>query len=498
MRAAPNNKVVLRKGTTAPPANRNGMPFAAAADADFIAAKPSRWVRGFFRSALPFLLPRLGVAGVDYEPADLDRLRALAGERVLLAPNHPTNTEPALLFHLSCAVDRPFSYLACREAFEPLGGLWGQVIRRIGAFSVVRGTADRASFRATREMLARPGAKVVIFPEGEVYSQNDSLLPFHSGVFQLAFWALEDVRKAGETNASLFVLPVALKYRFTCDMSQQILASLARLERFTGVAEAEGNAYARLRRVGEAMLHSLEREYRLTPPAKEKGEAASEKVEAGLAPTVPDLTPRLDAVKEAILARVAAAAGVALPKGETLPERMRALIHVIETVTREEPGGQGRAVVSAEAPDAKTPYDIQLQRLQRERARPLFRDLSRLANWIAVYDGYVAADPTPERMADTLQRLERECFGEAKLRGPRRCRVRLGEPLDLAGCLGAYGENRRREVARVAHEVEARVAALLTAPGSPRLPPGPPTLGGVGPAKQDAKVGGPGGRPAEP
>jgi 1-acyl-sn-glycerol-3-phosphate acyltransferase len=408
---------------------------------EFISAKPSAALQGFFRHTLPLILPRLGVVGVDYDTADLDRLRALKDERVLLTPNHPTNTEPALLFHLSAAVRQPFLYLACREAFEPLGGLWGEVIRRVGAFSVVRGTADRASFRATRELLAQPASKVVIFPEGEVYSQNDSLLPFHSGVFQLAFWALEDLHKAGHEDASLFIQPVAIKYVFTRDMWPEVDASLARLERFTGVPATPGeDRYRRLRHIGAAMLRSLEREYRLPTPKDDKESMPGE------------LTPRLDAIKEAILQRVAAAAGVAVPKGETLPERMRALIHVVETVTGEEP-------------HEATPYDTELRRQQRARATPLLRDLRRLANWIAVHDGYVAADPTPERMADMLVRLERECFGEAKLHGPRRCRVRLAEPLDLKDCWPAYQTGKRAEVQRVAREVEGRVAALLTSAG---------------------------------
>src|SRR5688500_16042394 len=124
---------------------------------DFIAAKPSPLFRGFFRATLPIALSRiLGVVGVDYDEGDIERVRSLAPHRVLITPNHPTNNEPALLFHLSCAVGQPFFFLACREAFEPLGGLWGHFIRRIGAYSVVRGTVDRASFRATRETLARP------------------------------------------------------------------------------------------------------------------------------------------------------------------------------------------------------------------------------------------------------------------------------------------------------------------------------------------------------
>lgn len=416
------------------------MPVAAAVPAaeEFVAARPAPLVRGFFCRTLPLVLPRLGVVGVDYDEADLARVRALAGERVLLVPNHPTNTEPAILFHLSCRVGQPFHFLACREAFEPFWGLWGQVIRRVGAFSVVRGTADRASFRATRDLLAREKSKLVVFPEGEVYSQNDTLLPFNAGIFQLAFWAIDDLRKAGSGgDAPLYVLPIALKYRFVRDMTPAIRASLARLERFNGLpVERAGDAYERLRRIGLTMLCSVEREYRLPTPTGEAAEA--------------DLTPRMTAIKEAIVQRVATAAGVPLPKGDTLPDRMRALIHIVEAVTEGEP--------EREAPTA---YERSLRHDQRERARPLLRDLKRLANYIALTDNYVRTDPTPERMADTIQRLERESFGHAILDGPRRCRVRVGEPINLAERYADYQKAKRVEVARVTHEVEAQVLSLL-------------------------------------
>ena len=406
--------------------------------ADFIAAKPTPSVIRMAQKCSNTIVGVLGISGVDYDQDELERFRALSGERVLLTPNHPTNTDPALVFHLSAQVSQAFHYLACRESFDHAFGLWGQFIKRMGAHSVIRGTADRASFRATREYLASPAAKLVIFPEGEVYSQNDTLLPFHDGVFQLAFWALEDVRKESP-EANLFIQPVALKYKFTTDMRLPILFSLARLEHFTGSPiERTASTYERLRGVGFAMLRSLEKEYRLPSP-KDKDEDLGS-----------DFTPRLDAIKEAILQRVALAVGIPDPRGETLPERMRTLIHAIEIVTRDEPD-----------PQLKTPYDLELRRQQRERARPLLRDLDRIANWIAVYDGYVREDPTPERLFDLLVRLERECFGKSFLTGPRRARVALPEPISLGDRLAAYKAARRAEIRAVAKEAEKRIFTEL-------------------------------------
>ncbi len=71
------------------------------------------------------------------------------------------------------------------------------------------------------------------------------------------------------------------------------------------------------------------------------------------------------------------------------------------------------------------------------------------------------ADPTPERMADVLTRLERECFGESKLRAPRVCHVRVGEPVDLQTRWDAYQAGKKTEVARLTHEMEAAVGDLL-------------------------------------
>ena len=191
------------------------------------------------------------------------------------------------MFHLSCIVGQPFFFMATRDAFDTFWGLGGKIMSGLGAFSVMRGAVDRASYRAARELLTQPKAKLVVFPEGEVYSQNDTLLPFHSGIFQLAFWAQEDAVKAGRDEA-MYILPVALKYYYVEDITPHIAASLSRLEQFTGAPPEPGDdAYTRLRRIGRAMLHSLEREYCITPAPD----------------ALDDLTYRLDAVKEAILVR---------------------------------------------------------------------------------------------------------------------------------------------------------------------------------------------------
>jgi 1-acyl-sn-glycerol-3-phosphate acyltransferase len=399
----------------------------------FIPPKPSPAAIAVGRAILsPALRLKYDVVGVDIAEEDLQRLRRIRNERALIAPNHPSNAEPAILFRLSQRVDEPFYYVCCREAFDHLGGVWGRFLQKVGGYSIIRGVADRDSFRMTRSLLCRPGAKVVIFPEGEVYSQNDTLLPFQSGVIQLMFWALEDIRKK-EPNGSLYLVPVAIKYRFVRDMCAAILDSLDRLDRALALKEdPKLEPYPRLRRIGSAVLAAMERDYGL-----KVGEDHG------------DMNDRIVGVKEALIRRVASALNVeAKPDERNLSQRMRSLINAVHEVTEDE------TPIGSE-------YEARLREAKRERALPLLNDLDRLANLIAIQDGYVGTLPTPERMADTLRRLETEVLGEAICTGLRRCRVRVGEPFDLAEHLADYSVDKRATVRTVTARLEEAVQGLL-------------------------------------
>jgi hypothetical protein len=393
----------------------------------------------------PLALRARQVRRLEVDEGDLARLRCLRPERVMILPNHPTNTEPAVLFALSGMVGQRFHYICCREAFDRCGGLWGIFIQRLGAYSLVRGTLDRPSFAATRGLLGSPGVKLVVFPEGEVYSQNDSLLPFQAGVVQLAFWGLEDLSKRG-LDDNVHLLPIAIRYRFTHDMRPFIGASIARLETAVGVVSGAGEGfYDRIRRVGETIVGKLERQYDLDPSPvvtheEERGEILGESSGSPLGE-------RMERLKRALLERAAERVGVRIKAG-TLPEQMRSLVNEMHRVTDEPEEGTSR-------------YDRRLWEQQRRHVAPALFELERLANWIAVYDGYVAADPTPERIVHLLRRMEVEVFGRARIGGRQACGIRIGEPICLREHLDAYRADRRSTVLDLTVRVEGEVEGLL-------------------------------------
>lgn len=406
-------------------------PKSAARRMPFRAPRPSSFVIRQCTRLLPRIMRKgYGIESVGYQDAELRRLQELIKEhRVLITPNHPTHAEPVVLFHLSRQIETDFYYLSNRESFDRYWGLFGWLLTRTGAYSILRGVPDRESFKFTRKVLAERIAPLVIFPEGEVYSQNDSLLPFQAGVFQLAFLALDDMVKAGR-DQPLYVQPTAIRYRFVEDMGQAIIESIQRLERQLGLPNPPpGDSYLRLRRIGDAVLTAAEKAYRLP-----RGDAE-------------DLNPRIDAVRNRIVERVAESMDLEMESlGKTLPDQMRALINRVN-----------RVVTDEEAPSSE--YQERLLREESERIRPLHQDLKRLSNWVAVRDGYVAELATQERMVDTLWRLESEVLGRRILEGRRECWVRLSEPIDLR----EYAQTPRKSAIQSATErVERDIQTLLT------------------------------------
>ena len=98
----------------------------------------------------------------------------------LIVSNHLSNRDPVIVG--AAALPRPSYFMAKAELFRVPG--LGALIRRLGAFPVRRGEADRDAIRTARELLAA-GQAVVMFPEG-TRSRDGRLRPAFSGAGSLA------------------------------------------------------------------------------------------------------------------------------------------------------------------------------------------------------------------------------------------------------------------------------------------------------------------------
>ena len=398
---------------------------------DFKPPKPNALFIRVAQRLVPLVLRGpLKISRFVIDPESLERIKAIARYPTVLVPNHADYADASIMFALSKRLRDQFYYMCARETFT--GGIRSYFMQRFGVYSVVRGRIDREAFRTTRSLLTDGKHPLVMFAEGEISRQNDTVLPFESGVVQLCFWALDDMAKAGAVKP-LYVVPIGIKYIYDAEMWDEIEEALARLEREIlpqGSSTGE-DLYGRLRRIGAAAVSTLEREYRL-------------KVDENRS-----LNERIEQLREHILSQIEEFMGIT-PQTAVLPRtRVRALKNLVD------------AEIYRETEDISA-YERQLHEQRLEKFQEFYPDLNRLINFIAIYDGYVGETQSPERFLEVITRLEREVFGDSKPRGPRIAYMRFGEPKNLLDRYETYKGDKKQTVQAITLELETEVQTLIS------------------------------------
>ena len=401
---------------------------------DFKPPKPNTTVIKLVEAVMP-LFNRWYLKGLslDIDAESIARLKTTDGYPTVLAPNHAASADSAVVFLLSKQHAQPYYYyMAAREIFDigKLGGLRSFLMQRCGAFSVIRGTADRNAFRTAREILTKGDRPLVIFGEGEISRQNDTVMRFERGVTQLCFWALDDMQKVG-ISKPLYIVPIGIKYLYPQDMWNSIDDTITDLEQ-TILPPAERTPierYGRLRRIAVAVFKTLAAEYQY-------------KLDDSL-----PLDVHIQALKEQILSHTEQIMGIH-PDGDVLT-RVRALKNLVDAEVYKDI-------------DQMTEYERKIHEELLQKFQQFYPDLNRLVNFLAISDGYVAEVPSAERFLDVITRLEREVFGRAKKQGPRGASIRVGDPINLKDCYDTYKTQKRETVEQITLELETAVQTLVT------------------------------------
>ncbi|WP_425397234.1 lysophospholipid acyltransferase family protein [Aeoliella sp.] len=406
----------------------------------FYAPKPNSLIISLVQRTIRRSMRRkLHVTDVEISDDDLAKLRALQGRRCLLTPSHSGGWEPHVLMCLSAMLGDYFHYVAALEVFEQSAvNRW--IMPRLGCYSILRGTVDRSSFSMTRKILAAGKRWLVIFPEGEAIGQNAMLVPFQQGVFQLAFKGLDDARN-DDSTASLYCVPMAIKYVYLRDMTQEMNESLARVEECLTFADNDRPAdlHARLRRVCEAVLAANETARGVKPPADST------------------MDQRIQAIKQRTIEKLEHQFDIKPPMKQMPLDRIRTLFNTVDRIVQDDP--------------PTSAYEQQLQTERARMARATYDELWRLLKFVAVYDGYVSEALTVERFMDILGLLEHEVLNNRRTWGPRKAIIRVGEPVDLADRWESYEADRRTTVTNVCAEIESQVRELLAEIGRERETP---------------------------
>ena len=401
---------------------------------DFKPPKENKIVIGTVKFMLPLFM-RLSqkVVSVDIDAASFDMMESIDEFPTILVPNHPTHADSHLMFTLAKRCGQQFRYMAARETFDRYAGgkLRGFFMTRLGAYSIVRGAVDRDSFRLTRETLAKEQQKLVIFGEGEVSHQNNTIMPFECGIVQFGFWALSDMEKEGNLKP-LYLVPVGLKYIYRKDMWDEIDQALTNLEQSVLPAHSAQptKLYDRVKNVGAVLLMTLAREYQLQ---LDKEGSLNEQIEQ---------------LREHILSQMEHFMGI-VPQPDTPPlRRVRAIQNQIdEEIYRDV--------------DEMTEYEKGIHAQRIDKFQQFFTDLRRIVNSIAIYEGYIGEDPSQERFLEVITRFEVEVFGRSKVKGPIDAFLRLGTPKNLLNAYSAYKTEKRQTTQQITLELETEVQNIV-------------------------------------
>lgn len=361
--------------------------------------------------------------------ADVGKVRAIDDARIVFVCNHPTMEDGISLFALSARLGQLFYYVVAYESFK---GLLGWFIQQLGCYSIRRGLGDRASISQTISLLKAPQCRLVIFPEGGCSYQNDTIMPFRSGAIQLPMSVLAQLSKKAaspEQIPDLYLVPLTLKYRYRQPMRRVIETTLERLEDQLQIPPASNlvDIYQRLRQVAHRVILRLEAEANLP-------------CESHL-----DWNQRIDRLRHVFIKKCEDALNIEPNLNTPVRERVYRV----------------QALLEAEQ-EAEAPASVQSGYCEAEQA-DIYWDTVRLLNFDAIYDGYVAELPTPERFLDTLMRLEREVFHleHAQPKAPRKAYFYIGDPINLKGYLADYQRDRSGTTDRLAEQLHQTMQSNL-------------------------------------
>jgi hypothetical protein len=348
------------------------------------------------------------------------------------------------MFLFSMIVKEDFNYIAAREVFDWEHGLNGWLLQHVGAYSVVRGAADRESFKMTRKVLSEGKKKLVLFPEGEISRQNDTLMALESGATQLTFWGVEELQKKiskpDERIEPLYLTPIALKYIFDADIRPALRKTLTMLENRLGLNNSSGDFYPRLRAISAKLLATMEQEYGL----KATAEATT--------------NDRIQTLRKHILNSIAAQLHIALPPNAKPLECVRILrnamdefVYIDDTI--------------------KSEYHRKIHEEKAATIKGFYRDLDRVVNFIVIYEGYFREQNTQERFADVLERLETEVIGgDPSTKGSRRVLIDVGESINMSERYADYKKDKKAVLNEITDQIADQITKMLVKLDSHRSP----------------------------
>ncbi len=392
--------------------------------------------------------------------------------RLMMAFRHSQVDDPMCLSYLfsrlvpraaqarGIRLKRPLHSFFMYDRGMPLwAGRWlGWFFAAIGGIPVHRGRRlDLKAIKAVRQQMLSAPLPVTIAPEGATNGHGEVISDLEPGTAQMAFWAVEDLQKAGRSEQVL-LLPIGLRYVYPRPDWAALNRLLAQLEADCGLpvklfsdaaAMAPADYYPRLLGLGQHLLGRMEQFYRrFYALGPDPGAVEGSEEPAAIAQRLSQLLDGSLRVGERFFS---------LPSTGTLVTRCRRL---------EEAGWAYIYREDIPSLEQLSPVDRGLADWVAEEATLHLRHMRLAESFVAVTGRYVQDNPTFERFAETtlilfdlVERVKGTRVPKRPQLGRRQAIITLGEPIDITQRWPDYAASRRS--AKVA--VETLTMDLQTA-----------------------------------
>lgn len=353
---------------------------------------------------------------------DLKTLQSLEGKGVILTPNHADEMDPRVCFEVSRRAKNRFVFMCNREAFNEFYGLAGWALQRIGAFSVERGGHDIAAKKYAVETVKAAKYPLVVFPEGEIFYLNQMLQPFHSGAIDIGLQAILDERRSRK-DWTAFLLPMSIKYKYSESLHDVLSVRVQKMEEALGKGMTGESLQLRLKGVLSEILRRKE---------------AKLKLELGA--DFERLLERVQTVRHSLLDDVE----------QKYKDAYAAQARTIDKVFQLDSHLRERLSETGSL-DHQVEYTEDLSKLNEVR---------QMVSW---RPDYVDEDPSQERLAEMVLKMERELFHIKRpgQLGKRDVTVKIGEPIDLAHYIEQYQKEPHVLRHNLAEKLRAEIQSFI-------------------------------------
>lgn len=341
------------------------------------------------------------------------------GHGIMITANHSRPSDPMACGWLRLAVKRPMFCMASYHLFEQTK-MQRWLVRACGGFSIYREGTDTKSVNFTVKCLSEVDRPVVIFPEGALSRSNDVVFPMLDGPALIARLAAR--RRAKQSPPGKVVIhPLAMKYFFQGDLKTAVDPVLQQIEeRLAWQPRPQMPVLERIGHIADALLCLRELEYFGSPQTTGNH--------------LPVIQQRIDNLIEHILR----------PQEEEWAPGEPPLASAYARVLRLRSKILPDMVAGKVTPE------------ERERRWRQLRD-SYVANQLGCYPrDYLAGNPSPERILETVEKIDEDLTDAATFHGPLHLVIQVGEAIEV--------EPRRERGARedpLTEVIRSRVAEMI-------------------------------------